>query len=264
MSESLEAQIRAIADRLDGRLGLVLRPLGGTDLRLELNSAEVFPAASIIKLAILWTFFEAADRADLDPAERWTLSPASKVGGTGVLRLLGDGLELSLLDLATLMIVVSDNTATNAVIDRLGMARVNTAIRALGLVSTALRRKMLDFAARDRGLENVTTPEDTARLLGRLATGTGLSEASAERARQILLGQQVNHKLAARLPAAAVLAHKTGELPGIEHDAGWLRLDGAAVVVAGFTRDLRDNADGVTALAAIGSRVAARLARGAD
>ena len=258
---TLEDRIGAVADRLDGRLGLVVRSLGRPDVRVELNATEPFPAASVIKLAILWSFFEAVDRGELDPAEPWTLESGAAVGGTGVLRLLGDGLRLDLLDLATLMIVVSDNTATNVVIDHLGLGRIEAAVGRLGLTGTALRRKMLDFAARDRGLENWTTPEDTARLLARFATGEGLSRSSAERVRRILLGQQFNHKLAARLPPGAVLAHKTGELPGLEHDAGWLEVDGDRVVIAAFTRDLRDNADGVAALAAIGGLVATRLAR---
>ena len=259
--DDLEARVRDIADRLDGRLGLVVRSLGGTDLRLELNAAEPFPAASVIKLAILWTFFEEVDRGGLDPTEPWTLEPAATVGGTGVLRLLGEGLRLSLLDLATLMIVVSDNTATNAVIDRLGLERVQVATGRLGLTGTALQRRMLDFAARDRGLDNWTTPEDTARLLERFATGVGLMPRSAERARQILLGQQFNNKLAARLPPDAALAHKTGELPGLEHDVGWLEVGGATVVIAAFTRDLRHNAEGTAALAEIGSHVATWLPR---
>jgi beta-lactamase class A len=261
VADALEARVREIADGLEGRLGLVVRSLGGTDLRLELNGGEAFPAASVIKLAILWSFFEAVDHGELDPAEPWTLESGAAVGGTGVLRLLGDGLRLGLLDLATLMIVVSDNTATNAVIDRLGLGRIEAAVGRLGLRGTALRRKMLDFAARDRGLDNWTTPEDTARLLARFATGEGLSRASAERAGRILLGQQFNHKLAGRLPPGAALAHKTGELPGLEHDAGWLEVGGSRVVIAAFTRDLRHNADGVAALAEIGGLVAARLTR---
>jgi beta-lactamase class A len=259
MAESPESLIREIATRLDGHLGLVVRSLRGAEPRVELNATDRFPAASVIKLPILWTFFLAVDRDELDPDEPWTLTPEAKVGGSGVLQLLGDGLQLSLADLVTLMIVVSDNTATNGVIDRLGPDRIDAAIRNLGLASTALRRRMMDFAARDRGLENVTTPEDTARLLARFATGDGLSEHSAARARRILLGQQLKSKLAARLPAGVTLAHKTGELAGLEHDAGWLEAGDSTVVVVAFTRDLRDNADGVAALAAIGHAVAAHL-----
>ena len=261
MAESLEARIREVAARLDGQLGLVVRSLRGAEPRVELDATDRFPAASVIKLPILWSFLLAVDRGELDPDERWTLTPESKVGGSGVLRLLGDGLRLSLADLVTLMIVVSDNTATNGVLDRLGLDQIEAAIRDLGLASTALRRRMMDFAARDRGLENVTTPEDIAHLLARFATGAGLSEHSAARARRILLGQQLKNKLAARLPTGVTLAHKTGELPGLEHDTGWLEAGDNTVVVAAFSRDLRDNADGVAALAAIGHAVAAHLIR---
>src|SRR5690606_14639683 len=116
---------------------------------------------------ILWAFLEQADAGALDPAEWWTLGDHHRVDGTGVLRHLQAGARLTLLDLATLMIVVSDNTATNALIDRLGMASIQVTISRLGLAGTRLGRKMYDFEARARGFENVTCARDIAALLRR-------------------------------------------------------------------------------------------------
>lgn len=260
---ALGAIVRAVAEGLDGRLGVVVQVPGGNEPVVALNADDVFPSASVIKLPILWTFFRAVDRGELDPAERLMLAPEATVEGTGVLRFLDAGLRPTLLDLATLMIVVSDNTATNLLIDRLGIQRINADLAELGLATTALRRTMFDFAARARGLDNVTTPRDTARLLCRFALGDGLSPASTEQARRILLAQQLNAGLPARLPFGTPWAHKTGNLPGLLHDAGWLEHDdGRRVVVAAFTDGLRNDGDGALALARLGEAVFAWLRTG--
>ena len=255
---ALGAIVRSIAEGLDGRLGVVIQVPGEDEPIVALDADASFPSASIIKLAILWSYFRAIDGGELDPAERWTLASEAAVEGTGVLRFLDGGLRLTLLDLATLTMIVSDNTATNALIDRLGIERIQADLGALGLPNTALRRKMFDFEARARGLDNVTTPRDTARLLCRFALGDGLAPASAERARRILLAQQLNAGLPAPLPSGTPCAHKTGNLPGLLHDAGWLEhADGRRVVVAAFTDGLRNDGDGAVALARVGEAVAA-------
>ena len=260
---ALGAIVRSVGAGLDGRLGVVVQVLGDDEPAVAFNADEVFPSASIIKLPILWTFFRAVDRGELDPAERWTLMRDMAVEGTGVLRFLDAGLHPTLLDLATLMVIVSDNTATNALIDRLGVERVNGDLAALGLASTALRRSMFDFDARARGLDNVATPRDIARLLCRFALGDGLAPASAARARRILLAQQLNAGLPARLPFGTPWAHKTGNLPGVLHDAGWLEgEDGRRVVVAAFTDRLQNDGDGALALARVGEAAFAWLRPG--
>jgi beta-lactamase class A len=257
---ALGATVRALAEGLDGRLGVVVWAPGAEGPLVAVEADARFPSASLIKLPILWTVLRAVDGGELDPAERWTLAPEAHVGGTGVLRSLGAGLRPTLLDLATLMIVVSDNTATNALIDRLGIERVNEDLSALGLHGTVLGRRMFDFEARARGLDNWTTPRDTARLLLRFATGEGLSPESTARARTILLGQQLNECLPLRLPFGAAVAHKTGNLPGVHHDAGWLEAEGGRrVVVAALSDGLKNDGDGAVAIARIGEAVASWL-----
>ena len=103
------------------------------EARVDLDGGAVYSSASIIKLPILWSFFEQADRGTLDPLTWWALRDGDRVDGTGILRFLQADNHLTLLDLATLMTVVSDNTATNALIDRLGVATIQEAIDRLGL-----------------------------------------------------------------------------------------------------------------------------------
>jgi beta-lactamase class A len=256
---ALQQRIEEIARRLDGRLAVVIQHVEDLTPTVDLRSDAIYSSASIIKLPILWTFFEQVDRGTLNPAERWRLAESDRVDGSGVLKLLQAGADLTLLDLATLMIVVSDNSATNVLIDRLGLATVQEATDRLGLAGTRLGRKMYDFEARERGLDNVATPSDIARLLYRFYRADGLSVASADCARRILGGQQLNAGLPARLPYDSVW-HKTGNLPGLLHDAGWIDHERGAAIVVAFSDQLANDGDGAAALAAVGEEVWAWLA----
>ena len=251
----LRARLSAIRSRLDGRLSIVVQRVEDDEPAIDLGGATVYSSASVIKLPVLWTFFEQVDRGQLDPAQPWTLADTDRVDGTGILSYLQTGATMTLLDLATLMTIVSDNAATNVLIERLGVAAIQEAIDCLGLSATRLGRKMFDFEARARGLDNLICARDIARLLRHFATGDGLSACSAERARAILRGQQFNAGLPARLPEEAVVYHKTGNLPGLLHDAGWIERDRGSAIVVALSDGLTNDGDGAAALAAVGEAV---------
>ncbi len=237
------ASIGSAHDRIEelisagpGTVGLVIKDLQSGET-LEWSPDARFPAASLIKIPIL---VEALRQAQLDPrmlSERVPVPSAAKVGGFGILKELPSVESASLLDLLTLMIIISDNTATNFCIERVGMAAVNDTIAALGLKTTVLQRKMMDMAARERGLDNFTSAGDVARLLELLATEKILSPQGCAQAIDILGRQQVNDRLPLLLPAEVKVAHKTGELPGIRHDAGILRWSSHQVLIAALSQD---------------------------
>src|SRR6185436_21021754 len=111
-----------------------------------------------------------AEAGTLSLETRQRVRAADQVGGTGVLRGFGDGTsELSLRDIAVLMIVLSDNTATNILIDRVGKERVTTTMRELGLPEIRLQRKMIQPRESMAGNENLATPASAAALMGRTA-----------------------------------------------------------------------------------------------
>lgn len=234
--EHSRQQIDQLIRAAPGRVGLVVKDLSTGEM-LQWSPEDRFPAASVIKIPILVEALrqEQAGRLRLD--ERIPVKPEDKVGGFGILKELPSVETVSLLDLLTLMIIISDNTATNLCIARVGMDTVNETLASLGLRATVLRRKMMDMAARDRGLDNFTSAGDIGRLLELLATDQVLAPEGCARALDILTRQQVNDRLPLLLPAQVKVAHKTGELPGIRHDVGILFFDSRRVVIAALTKE---------------------------
>ncbi len=176
-------------------------------------------AASVIKLPILVEAFRQARDDLLSMDETFCIRPEQKMPSCGALTYLHDGLTVTLRDLCVLMIIVSDNTATNILIERLGMENVNATMRGLGLEKSTLRRLLFDSEAAGRGLENTITAEEMGRLLEMLYKGECVSpEADAEML-SILRDQRLNGKMPFFLDDLEI-AHKTGEDDGITHDVG--------------------------------------------
>lgn len=198
------------------------------------------PSASLIKLPSLAAFWEAVEAGRVDPNERVTLpAEALRVEGTGVLRALSPGLQPTWSDLATLMITVSDNVATNLIIDRLGMASVQAWIDKAGLVDTQLERRMMDRAAMSAGRGNWTSAADMERLLSAVAVGTCVSGEASRRMRQALDAQQIQDRLSRRLGDRVRVANKTGNFADVIHDAGIVTWPGGTLVIAVLTQGVR-------------------------
>ncbi|OLT10101.1 hypothetical protein BJF79_05105 [Actinomadura sp. CNU-125] len=213
-----------------GRLGLAVHDLG-TGERAEVDAGRVFTAASVIKLPIMMTLLSGTEAGTWSLDDRLPLAPSRRVGGAGVAAELADVPDLSVRDLLTLMIIVSDNMATNLLIDLLGMDAVTSWCARHGMPRTVLARSMMDADARARGHENRTTPADTAALLTGLARGDLLGERATAHALEVLTRQQTADRLPRHLPGGVRLAHKTGELDGVRHDAGIVLADGRAPIV---------------------------------
>ncbi|MEC9488066.1 MAG: serine hydrolase [Halanaerobium sp.] len=240
----LTKKVQELNQKLSGVAGIVIKDLWG-NFSFDLNPDLVFPAASVIKLCILWDLFKRASNGELDLEQQITLRENHKVGGFGILKELHTGLQLTVEDLATLMIVLSDNVATNMLIDLLGFARINSSIKEIGLKDTVLQRKMMDTQAAEQGLDNYTSPRDIAILLENYIKSELIDSKNREKMLDILMRQQCNNKLPALMPAGTKLAHKTGDLPGVEHDVGILDLPDQKICIIVLTRDLKDNQDGI-------------------
>ncbi len=176
-------------------------------------------AASVIKIPILIEAFRQAREGLLSMEEEFSIRPEQKMPSCGALTYLHDGLRVTARDLCTLMIIVSDNTATNILIDRLGMENVNRTMAGLGLEKTVLRRKLFDAAASARGIENTITAAEIGALLEKMHRGECLGPRADAEMLAILRDQRLNGKIPFFLHGLEI-AHKTGEDDGITHDVG--------------------------------------------
>jgi beta-lactamase class A len=226
---------------LDGVLGLAVKDLK-TGATLTLRPAEPFPAASSIKLAVLYEVYRQAEEGRLDLAEP-TRPRGPRVAGDGVLHLLGDAVSLTWRDLVVLMMALSDNAAANLLIDRVGMEAVNRRLDALGLPATRLRRRMMDLEAARRGEENVSTPAEMLRLVEAIRDGAGLSPERARDMRAVAASPK-DSPFRTSLPEGVTVMDKPGLLEGVRCVAAVVELPGRPYAVAVMTTHLRRDADG--------------------
>ena len=183
------------------------------------NEREVLKSASTIKTPIMLTVLEDVEAGKLAMSD---LIPITEKQFTGDSKhFTAESREATLEFLLETMITDSDNTATNALIDLMGMDRINGVIRSLGLYDTVLRRHMLDFNAAQRGSENTTSARDMLRLYTLIHRRELVSDAICEMALPILMRQHDDTLIRFSMPQQKT-AHKTGGLPGIVHDTGIL------------------------------------------
>lgn len=186
----------------------------------ELAADEPRLSASVIKLPVLVeAFFRFAD-GSVSRDEAFTVREEDKLPSCGCLNLLHTGIEVTARDLAALMITLSDNSATNMLIKRLGIDSVNRRMAALGLTGTRLNRLLFDAEAAARGLENRVTARDMAALLEKMYRGALVSPEADKEMLDILCAQRLNGKLPLPLPRGTEIAHKTGEDSGVTLDVG--------------------------------------------
>lgn len=252
-------QITGILRTFRGVMGIAAEHLHTRECLL-VNPHLRFPAASVIKVPIMVEVYAQAAEGRLSLDERLCLTQTDTVGGSGVLQRLQAGLALPIRDLVTLMIIVSDNTAANMLLDRVGVASVNRRMAAYGLTSTKVFRKAFADRAEVEPDEEarygfgVTTPAEMLTLLKRIATGEAVDQAACDAMIQTLRGQQVRLMLPRRLPSerdSVTIAHKTGEsaMPGpdssglrrhIRNDVGIVDAPRGRYLLCLFTQDVAD------------------------
>ncbi|GBC81352.1 Imipenem-hydrolyzing beta-lactamase [bacterium HR10] len=214
LREKTEARLREIVASARGVMGIVVVDLVSGE-RFAINEDLVFPQGSAIKIPILMEVYKQAHEGRFRLTDRRRLEKAHVVGGSGILKEFGEGLsELSIYDLCVLMIVLSDNTATNMLIEMVGMENVNRTMAALGLTRTRLQRKMIDPAASARGEENLSTPAEAARLMEILYRGEFINREVCDQILAILKKPK-RTAVSAGVPSDVPIASKPGSIPGV-------------------------------------------------
>jgi beta-lactamase class A len=272
--------LKPLAEAHKGKIAIAVKHLD-TGEQFYLNENEVMQTASLIKLAIMVEAYRQADAKKIDLTKMLTLKKDDKVQGAGILTdHFSDGAMLSLRDTIRLMIRYSDNTATNMVLDEIGIKNVNATTLALGFGETRINAKVFKGSTTSVDPERTkkyslgsTTAKDTIAILEMIHTNKAASAESCKAMLGHLKANDDKELLVRFLPETVVVAHKTGATNRVRTDAGifYLPIEGekekkqaiAVCVLTNENEDQRwviDNAAQVT-IAKIGEAVWKQFAK---
>lgn len=242
-TNSLADRVAALVKGFDGTVALYARNLK-TGQELAIDADARVRTASTIKLPILCALESLVAAGKVDWDERLVVEAGDKVPGSGVLGSLADGAELSIRNLALLMIIVSDNTATNLILDRIGTDAVNTYLDTIGLPHTRLNRKVAGGKTPPRwsragtmeenkrfGL-GVSTPREMVKLLEMLHLGKTVSGEASRDVIGILEKQQIKDSIGRLAPKEWTVASKSGSLDALRSDVGIVYTGDAPIAIA--------------------------------
>jgi beta-lactamase class A len=264
--QKLQATINDVDRNLDGVLGLAILDLTSGQ-SFFIHPDDVFPQASSIKIAVLADLYRQAQDGQLKLNDLYTVQASDLVPDSAIMLGLTPGItRITNRDLATMMVAVSDNAATNVLIDHVGMNNVNALMDQLGLPHTHLRRKMMDIKAAAEGRENVSTPREMMTLLEDLYRGKVLNKQSTDDFFKMLSTSKESF-IPRELPADVQIANKPGELEGVRNDSGVIFAANRPYVICVMTTYLRNERAGEEAISRVSGaayRMFDRLGRASE
>lgn len=247
MLTRIEETVASLVEAAGGTWGIVIEQLGSGE-RWSWHADRPFYAASLIKVPIMVTVFADVYEKKYALSDRLLVREEDIVGGAGVLQHLTPGESYSIYDLVTLMIIQSDNTATNILIDHVGRERIRWVMKQAGMENSCFYNKLMVIPAELEGTNQVTAA-DMAELYRRLARGRLISYNSCLQMINILKRQQIRQSLPLYLPVPEgeiigtaplwELAHKTGTVSDNEHDTGILYVRQTAYVLCILSQGVR-------------------------
>lgn len=215
LRQKIEKQLSDIIGDSPAITGLVAVDLKNGKM-LSFNADVAFPQASAIKIPILMEVYKQAHQEKFKLSDVRPVKPANVVGGAGIIKDLVDPAPFSIKNLCILMIALSDNTATNSLIDLVGISNINASLQSLGLNEILVQRNMVNAAASGRGDENISTPAEAAKILQMLYNGDFVNKTISEEIISVLKSNgRTNSRLAAGIPENVPVAFKPGELSGV-------------------------------------------------
>ena len=239
----LKAKLEAYLDTVSGTVCVSFRDLK-TGGQFDIHGDRSVHSASTIKLVIMAELMARVAAGSLSLDQKITITPEMKTGGDGILKELEPGHSFTLKEIMTLMIIVSDNQATNILIDLLGMDAINGRAKAMGLANTVLGRNMMDSEARKQGRDNFISANDMASILHAIYDGSLIGAESSKTMLDILLRQQQSGRLQLYLPEEVPVAHKCGDLDYLENDGGIIYADGHPYILVVLTSSMLSNKEG--------------------
>ena len=287
---ALLESIKEAADGFEGRLGVAVKHLG-TGEAASLNGDELFPTASVFKVPVIVELYRQVEAGAVSLDEKVALREEDKVPGSGILKELSPGLMVTLCDLVSLMMILSDNTATDLLVEKVGMENVNANLRRLGLEKTRVvadcrdilfdliglndlpdEEKTVDlFREKARGEpiggswslgveeNDVTTPNEMLRLMEMIVEGEAATQESCDAILETMGRCQTGgYRISKYLPKEKVeVANKTGSLPGVRNDVGVVTLidSGDRYILSCFTKEAADDFEAEEAIAKVSKNV---------
>lgn len=234
------AEIIRTAEEKGGDVGAAITAPSGA--RFSYKGDRKFGAASTVKVPLMVELYRQIDRGERSLGDEYVLRAEDIAVGSGVMLHLHHGMTFTLNDLIYLMISISDNTATNILIDMAGMANVNETMSSLGMVNSNLGRKMKGRPAQGDEHENWATPDDYVKAIHAILDGTAASSDSCEKMRAMLEKQQNSRRISRYLPERNDIhwGSKTGSVKGVTNDAGFITTPKGTLVAAVYCENLPD------------------------
>ncbi|AOH54007.1 hypothetical protein ABE28_006560 [Peribacillus muralis] len=251
--QTIENDILALVEAFDGKIAYKLETdLGDT---IGYHEEDLFQSASLIKIPMIIEGYRQSERKKIYLNQPVTIPSKAVTGGSGVLHALSNKVFLTVEDLLTLMITVSDNTATNMMMSLLGFEEINRCMKDLGLKNTILEREMQDFKALKEGRDNTITAEDAITCLKSIHTGDFLTKESQERILRVFDNQQLRDKLPSLMGKEVKVANKTGGIRGVSHDCAIIRLKSRTVYAAVLTENIKSEEESRQVISKIGKLI---------
>ena len=235
----LENELKEIIEKCDEDISMLVKNLSSDEILLNYNEEKIYPSASIIKIPIMIEALSKADDLEIPLLSKIKIKDSDKVDFSIITE--QNLMECTFLELITWMIISSDNTATNVLIDILGIDRINDRIKSLGIKNTDLQRKMMDFEAIKEGKNNFTSLKDILIVMEGLYRGKIINKEVSKRAIDIMKNQRDNSMLIRYITENVVVANKTGELNNLNNDVGIFYTKRADYFIGVFVHKVQDN-----------------------
>ena len=214
----LENELKEIIEKCDEDISMLVKNLSSDKILFNYNEEKKYPSASIIKIPIMIEALSKADDLQIPLLSKIKIKDSDKVDFSIITE--QNLAQCTFLELITWMIIDSDNTATNVLIDLLAMDKINERINSLAMKDTKLQRKMMDFEAIKEGKNNYTSLKDMLVVMEGLYRGKIINKEVSKRAIDIMKNQRDNSMLKRYITDNVVVANKTGELDNLNNDVG--------------------------------------------
>ena len=231
---SLNDKVAERFKSVEGKYALTFKDLNQSDV-LSINNEKTV-AASVIKIYIMIEAYDQIKDGKIRLNDVITLKNDMKAEGSGIIYTKPEGTKYTIKELIDLMMLRSDNTAANIMIDKLGMNKINDRIKALGCINTELNRKMMDQNAISKGIENYVSVEDLGLTFTKLYNGQCIDDKYDKYMLDLMKQNEADSKIPNKLPSGVAVANKSGEYPGVQNDAAIVFTDKGAYVICVTTK----------------------------